>query len=303
MAIKIFAPATIGNVGPGFDVLGLAVSGLGDHFEIDAVDDPAASLISVAGRDAEFIPNDPQKNTVTLAAQYLAQSQGKTLGFQVHIERSLPVSGGLGASAASSVAGALGAGAILNVTDKNQILAAALHAEAMVAGRHLDNIAPCLLGGLCVVQNVDPPIVYRALYRGDFSFVLLTPAVQIDTKKSRSLLPTSLDNAAWIKQMALTASLVTGFSLGDAAIISKALQDPFAEPKRGPLIPNFSQAKQAALQEGALAFAISGGGPSCFALCENASIAGQVAEACLAAFGSNTSVHIGPLAEEGAHIL
>jgi len=303
MIIEILAPATIGNVGPGFDVLGLAVAGLGDRFFISSVEQFSASSITVKGRDANLIPTAPEKNTVTLAARYLAEKYQKNIGFQVVIERELPVSGGLGASAASSVAGALGAAKLLGVTAISDIIAAALFAEAHVAGRHLDNIAPCLLGGLCVVQQLEPAIIHRASYRGDFWFVLLTPSVKIDTKKSRALLPTSLSNADWIKQMALTASLLTGFSQGNANIIRESLLDPFAEPHRAMMIPDFLQAKKAALEQGALGFAISGGGPTCFAICEHEAIAQQVAEASLSAFGPNTSVHIGPLAEQGAVIL
>lgn len=300
MGVEVFVPASIGNVGPGFDVLGLAVSGLGDVFKVEAVDQFSKSQIRIEGRDANKIPVDPNKNTVTLAANFLAQKIGRDIGFKVDIKRSLPVSGGLGASAASSVAGAVAAAALLDLDSQIDILEAALYAESLVAGKHLDNIAPALLGGLCVVQSLEPAIVHRAAYAGSYWYLLITPPVQLDTKKTRALLPSNLDNKQWIHQMALTASLLTGFAKADSAIIRQSLQDPFAEPKRSGFIPGFFEVKAAALQAGALGFAISGGGPSCFAVCETQALAEQIGEQAKAIFSPQTSVHVGILAERGA---
>lgn len=302
MVVEIFAPATIGNVGPGFDVLGLAVHGLGDRFWISPTD-MEQSTIAVTGRDAALIPTSPEANTVTIAAKYLADRHGEKINFKVQIERQLPASGGLGSSAASSVAGALGAAKIIGLPLQSpDVLAAALHAESQVAGRHLDNIAPCLYGGLCIVQDIEPVTIHKAPCQGNFFFVLLSPDIKIDTKASRSLLPKQLQNKDWIRQMALTASLLTGFAKGDSDTIRLALQDPFAEPRRAALIPNFYQAKKAALDHGALGFSISGGGPSCFAICQDEATAQEVGAAVMQAFDAKTSIHIGPMAKQGATV-
>jgi homoserine kinase len=301
MKLKIFAPATIGNVGPGFDVLGLAVEGIGDTFEIEPVTEPEP--LTIEGRDADVIPVDPQVNTVTLAASYLFAQYQKIQPLRVKISRQLPASGGLGASAASSVAGALAAATLLEIDNIDKILEAALYAEGCVSGRHLDNIAPCLLGGLTVVHQVDPPQVIRAPCSANFTLVLVTPGMKLSTKNSRALLPGSLSNAAWVQQMAHTAGLLVGLGQGDIKMIRQSLKDPFAEPQRAPLIPGFYKAQKAARDAQALGFTISGGGPSCFAICETEEIAHQVGDVTAPIFGEGTTVHIGPVAQQGARLL
>src|SRR5690606_22611483 len=146
---RVFVPGSIGNVGPGFDVLGLAVADIGDTFELELTDGEA--FVEVEGRDADKIPTDPDQNCCTIAARACLKPSGAMRKPRVSIMRRLPVAGGLGASAASSVGGAYAAAvASRQKVDDSLILQAALVGEAAVAGAHLDNIAPSLFGGLCV---------------------------------------------------------------------------------------------------------------------------------------------------------
>lgn len=302
MTIEIFAPATIGNVGPGFDVLGLAVDGLGDRFRFRFLE-KGPSVIRVEGRDASEVPLKPKDNVVTQAAQFLFDKYGSSRAIDVSIFRELPISGGLGASAASSVAGAMAAAHLLEIDRPEEVLEAALFAESQVAGRHLDNIGPCFYGGLTIVHRVDPPEIVQVPCQGGFSIVLVTPPIKMNTKKSRALLPNTLNIEHWVQQMAHTSALVMAFVKGDANLLRHALIDPFAEPQRAPMIPGFYVAQKAALKHGALAFTISGGGPTCFSVCENETISRQVGEAVSQVFGEGTTYHIGPISTKGAHIL
>lgn len=299
--VRIFSPGTIGNVGPGFDILGVAVDGIGDIFEIE---EAAETKIQVTGRDAQLIPTDPRENTVTLAANALFNIFGVSREITVGIQRSLPSSGGLGASASSSVAGALGAAALLGKQDhREEIVSAALVAESYVAGKHLDNIAPCVYGGLTIVKSVDPNKIFQVPLRNRLYALLISPDIKIKTKDSRNVLPKSLTQDQWVKQMAQTTCLVAGFAMGDINMIREGLTDYYAEIYRSSLIPGFQKAKEIALQHGALGFSISGAGPSCFGLFESESSAAEAASNVEAGFPSACTVHIGPLSEEGAKIL
>src|SRR5438105_8200979 len=155
--ITIFAPASIGNVGPGFDVLGLAVDGVGDKVSV-SLTDGEARVEKVTGRDAEFVPREPEKNVAAIAASAWLRNAGIRKQPIVSIEKGLAVAGGMGGSAASAVGGALGAALASGSAspDSKDIMRAALEAESIVAGRHLDNIAASTLGGLTIVLSTDP---------------------------------------------------------------------------------------------------------------------------------------------------
>ncbi|HUG52523.1 MAG TPA: homoserine kinase [Vicinamibacteria bacterium] len=268
-AASVFAPASIGNVGPGFDVLGLAVEGPGDEVRLELVDGPS-SVEEVTGLDAELIPREPESNVVTVAAAAMLRALGDGRGAKVWLRKGIPQSGGLGGSAASSVAGAWAAALAAGREPRSvEVMAAALTAEATVAGRHLDNISACVLGGLTLVRSTDPIDVVRVPLARPLWVALVTPGVRLETRTARSVLPSTLDRATWVQQMANTAALLHGLASGDLGLVSRALVDGFAEPRRAGLIPRFAEVKRAALDAGALGSSISGAGPTIFALAED----------------------------------
>jgi homoserine kinase len=298
MKATAFAPASIGNVGPGFDVLGLAVDGIGDRITVELTDGEAR-VAAVTGRDSKFIPLDSSRNVAAIAACSWLNNAGIDKRPVVTIDKGLALAGGMGGSAASSVGGAFAASlAARQTASPESIMAAALHGEARVAGRHLDNIAPCVVGGLALVRSVDPIDVIAIAVPKDWSVVLLTPHVRIRTKEARAMLPEKWERSAWVQQMANTAALMHGFATGDGELVRRALDDRFAEPVRAPLIPNFHQVKKAALEAGALGCSISGSGPTIFAI-----IAGRPNE-CAAAMKAalrevSSDVHTGLIARQG----
>jgi homoserine kinase len=247
-------------------VLGLAVEGPGDEVRLERVVGPS-SIEEITGLDAELIPRDPGANVVTVAAEAMLRALGEGGGVRVWLRKGIPQSGGLGGSAASSVAGALAAAAACGRDPRPvDVMAAALTAEATVSSRHLDNIAACVLGGLTLVRSTDPIDVVRVPLGRPLWVALVTPAVRLETRTARSVLSPTLDRAAWVQQMANTAALLHGLASGDLDLVSRALVDGFAEPRRAPLIPRFAEIKRAALDAGALGSSISGAGPTIFAL-------------------------------------
>ena len=298
----VYAPGTIGNVGPGFDVLGLAVDGIGDTVTVALHDGPDV-IEAVTGRDAERIPRETTRNSAAIAARAFLDRHGKRdARFRMTIDKGLTLSGGMGGSAASSVAGALAAArAIDQDASAAALMEAASAGESAVSGPHIDNIAASVLGGLTLVRSMKPIDVVKVSVRGDWWVALVTPEVRIETRAARALLPEEWARGEWVQQMANTAALVHGFATGDRDLVRRALQDGYAEPRRAALIPRFAEVKQAALTAGALGGSISGSGPTVFALAVTSDTAQRAALAMQAAFGDIAStVHAGRVSDEGA---
>ena len=301
MRATAFAPGSIGNVGPGFDVLGLAVDGIGDTVTVELTKG-SAKIADITGRDAELVPRDPERNCAAIAAH----AHLRPFGYHaiVTIDKGLALAGGMGGSAASSVAGAYAAALALGQSPVlRDVIAAALEGESAVAGRHLDNIAPSAVGGLALSRSLDPIDVVKLPVGADWWIALVTPRVRIQTKDARALLPDASPRAEWIQQMANTTALAHAFAVADGDLLRRALDDRYAEPRRAQLIPRFAEVKRAALESGAFGCTISGSGPTLFAIAADEASARGCAAAMQRGFGDVASaVHVGPIATEGVRI-
>jgi homoserine kinase len=302
MTATAFAPGSIGNVGPGFDVLGLAIEGIGDRVTVELTDGDTR-VDSITGVDAALVPLDPQRNAAAIAAVAWLRAHGDSRNPIVTIDKGLPLSGGLGGSAASSVAGAFAAAlAMGSETSPIELAAAALQGEMTVAGEHLDNIAPAILGGLALSRSVRPIDIIALTVAADWRLALVTPDVRIQTKAAREVLPSTSGRAVWVQQMANTAGVVHAFATGDGELLRRALDDRYAEPRRAALIPHFNAVKRAALDAGAFACTISGSGPTLVAICADADIAHRVTAAMQTAFEQVRSIaRVSPIARQGVH--
>jgi len=302
MSATAFAPGSIGNVGPGFDVLGLAIEGIGDRVTVELTDGDAR-IDSITGVDAALVPLDPQRNAAAIAAIAWLRAHGDSRNPIVTIDKGLPLSGGLGGSAASSVAGAFAAAlAMSGETSPIELAAAALQGEMSVAGEHLDNIAPAILGGLALSRSVRPIDIIALTVAADWRLALVTPDVRIQTKAAREVLPSTSGRAVWVQQMANTAGVVHAFATGDGELLRRALDDRYAEPRRAALIPHFNAVKRAALDAGAFACTISGSGPTLVAICADDDIAHRVTAAMQTAFEQVRSIaRVSPIARQGVH--
>lgn len=302
---RVFAPGSIGNVGPGFDVLGLSVPGIGDIVSVEITEDANDEVI-VRGRDAEAVPTDPVRNIASIAARAILRAHGQAaFGLRIEIDKGLPLSGGLGGSAASAVAGAVAAALAIGVgADSGTILEAAFEGESAIGGHHLDNIAPSLYGGLTLILSTEQRTIVQIESRRLWWLTLVTPQVRIETRSAREVLPRAITRELLVHQTASVAALVHAFSQGDANLVRLALDDRFAEPARASLIPSFSEAKAAALSAGAIGCSISGSGPTLFAIAEDEGTAQRVAASMLEAFaGVGADTHITQMSNEGAHAL
>jgi homoserine kinase len=298
---SVFVPATIGNVGPGFDCFGLCVGNLGDTITIELTNGQS-EIVSSEGIDAASIPKDPNRNCTVVAALSMLKMLGDSRQVRVSYKKQIPVSGGLGSSAAASVGGALGALlAVGKPIDRRLVALAALDGEELVAGRHLDNIAPCITGGLSIVRDTKSTDFSALLHIPNWWITVVTPAYRLDTKTARSVLPIDVNRDLMVAQMAHASSLVLAFANNDPQLTSRALHDLYAEPIRSSLLPNFIEAKAAALKAGALGASISGAGPTIFAISETEKIAVGARDQICKIYGTTSVAHTSKIPTEGAH--
>jgi homoserine kinase len=283
-----YAPGSIGNFGPGLDILGCAVDIGGDTVVARWGDEPGVAIMDAGHPD---LPTDAERHASGIAALDVirrATALGTThpaRGIELRVRKGLPLAAGQGGSAASAVAGAVAVNALLgSPLSRTELLAAALEAEGRVAGHHLDNIAPSLLGGLVLVRSLDPIDVVPLPVPRDLRVVLAQPAHQLRTADARSALPASLTRQVALYQAAQVAAIVAACHTSDLALLGRALDDRIAEPARARLLPGFGSAKRAALAAGALGASISGAGPTSFAICGSREIAANVARAMCAAY-------------------
>ncbi len=272
------APGGVGNIGPGLDVLGMAVTGPGDRVIAERVD---GSGVTMTGGGHPDLPHDAARNAAGIAAIAVLDRAGvRDTGVRLTLEKRLPLSGGQGGSAASAVAGAVAVNRLLgSPLDAIAMFECALVAESKLSGRHGDNLASALFGGIILVRSLDPPDIISLPAPTELRVVLAHPAQRVNTADARKVLPSYLERGAAIAQMANVAAMVAAFASGDIALLGRALQDDIAEPARAHLLPGFIEAKAAALRAGALAGSISGAGPTSFFITESDAVANAIADA------------------------
>jgi homoserine kinase len=302
--VTVYAPGSTSNVGPGFDCLGIAVTGLGDKVSAARRAVPGVRVQEVSD---PRIPSDPDRNTAALAAlAVLERAEAGGVGLELRIDKGLPLAGGLGGSAASAVAGAVAANAVLGgPLDTDALLECAIAAEAEIAGRHADNVAPSLLGGAVLVLGLDPPRYARLTVHPSLRLVFVMPSYQVATAQARALLPVVVERSEAVAQAAHLASLVVALERGDLELLRTAIVDRIAEPGRIPLYPGYAEAREAALAAGAVGVAVSGAGPTLLALCteDSARAVGEAAAHGYDGLGEPPRVHVARVDAEGARIL
>lgn len=269
--IAAFAPPSIGNFGPGLDILGCAIEGAQDLVIAEVERAPGNAPVVVRDAGHPELPQDADRHASAIAARAVLRA-ASALGAEVPrvaltCRKGLPLAAGQGGSAASAVAGAVAVNALLgSPLGERELLSCALEAEAVVAGRHLDNLAPALLGGIVLIRSVDPIDVVRLPTPADLRVVLAYPRQRLRTAEARAVLPASLPRGLALHQAAQVAAIVAALYADDLELLGRAIDDQIAEPARAPLLPGFVEAKAAALSAGALGASISGAGPTAFAL-------------------------------------
>jgi homoserine kinase len=307
-AVTAFAPGGVGNVGPGLDILGLAVAGAGDTVRAEWTTE-AGIHVRDSGHPA--LTSDPRRHTAALAARAVLdaarESPRRGRGIALFVTKGLPLAGGQGGSAASAVAGAVAVNALLDgALDRQGLLEACLVAEEVVAGRHLDNIAPSLMGGIVLIRSMQPTDVVALPVPAELIVVLVRPEQQMRTAEARAVLPADVPLEVALHQAAQVAAMAAALATGDYALLGRAMDDRIAEPSRAGLLPGFYQAKAAALEAGALGSSISGSGPTAFALVRGRETGERVAAAMVAAYrdeGIPSEARVAPVDREGARLV
>lgn len=265
-SVKTFAPATISNLGPGFDTLGVAINCPGDTIVARRRLDPGLGF-SVSTKNTA-VPLDAKKNVAGFVASLLLSEQHPSFGIEMVLHKSMPIGSGLGSSAASSVAAAVAVNALsAKPLIKADLLPFILEGERLACGSaHADNAAPSLLGGGCLIRSYNPLDVVPFPVNPKLIWIVVHPNIEVLTKKARTILPDQIPLRSAIRQWGNVAGLVMGLSTGDQDLIRRCVEDVVAEPLRAQFISGFYDVKEAALDAGALGCSISGSGPSVFAI-------------------------------------
>lgn len=306
-SVRASAPASVGNIGVGFDLLGHAVAGPADIARVRRIEEPLVRIDAIHGevQGVSALPLDADRNTAGRALMALREAQALPFGFAVELEKGIPLGSGLGGSAASCVAALVAANALLGTPlSREALYDFALTGESVSSGsRHGDNVAPMLLGGVTLATatralRIEVPDWLHA--------VVVHPDQVLETRRSRAALAEPYPLQQLVQQTAHLAQFLIGLQHGDAGLIRDGLHDVLVEPRRAPLIPGFAAVKAAALDHAALGASISGGGPSVFAWFESKAAAERAAPAMRQAFidaGFDARAYVTPVDAPRAELL
>ena len=299
-----FAPASVGNVGVGFDILGHVIAGAGDTVTVRRIDALEVRIKAIRGTTVD-LPLEAPSNTAGAALIALREALSLPFGFEVEIDKGIPLGSGMGGSAASCVAALVAANELLDTPlSREALYPYALVGEAVASGgRHGDNLGPMLLGGLVLATAEH---LVKVTVPDAWHSVLVHPDAILETRRAREALKGDYALGEFVAQSANLALVLAGCHAGDAQLVRAGLKDVLVEPRRSPLIVGFDAAKQAALQAGALGASISGAGPSVFGWFETraqAEAAAPAIQAAFAAAGFDSQAWVSPLNSPAAQVL
>lgn len=307
--VKAFAPASVANVGCGFDVMGFAIEQPGDEVVARKSKTPGLSISAVHG-DKGKLPLDVQKNTagVAVAAMLKACELKPDFGIELEVFKQMPLGSGLGSSAASAVAAVVAVNRLLDEPFKRiELLPFAVEGERVASGApHADNAAASLLGGFVLIRSNVPLDVIPLDNPDDLYCTVIHPQIEIRTEDTRKILRKQILLAQAVSQWGNVGALVAGLLKHDYDLIGRSLTDEIVEPVRSMLIPGYDRLKNEALAAGALGCSISGSGPSVFSLCEGAAAAGRTADvmkSSLMETGLESDVYISKINKMGSRII
>ena len=304
LSAKAFSPGSVGNIGVGFDIIGHGIAGIGDIATLRRIDEPTVRITAIRGTVTD-LPLQAERNTAGAALISLREALALPFGFELELDKGIPLGSGLGGSAASCVAALVAANALLDAPLSPEALYPhALTGEAVASGgKHGDNVGPMLLGGLVLataerLTKIHVPAAWHA--------AVVHPDAVLETKHARAALAGHYALGEFVAQSAQLAQVLLGCERGAAALVRAGLDDVLVEPRRAPLIAGFDAVKRAALAAGAMGASISGAGPSVFAWCESLAEAERAAQGMAAAFaqaGFDSDVHITPIAGPAAAVI
>jgi len=307
--VTAFAPASIGHVGDGFDILGLALVGVGDRVTARLTNTAGvrvAKIYDLDGKNHQYLSKETDHNTASIAVKALWEAHGNSAGVELSIRKGIPLQSGMGSSAASAVAAVVAANALLpKPLSCEQLLPFALEGEKYASGGiHADNVVPSLIGGFVLCPVVLLPQMMKLRTPTDVSSVLIHPELQIDTARARHSLAKKYTMKEWVSQQGYLAGFITGCATDDYDLIRSSFHDVIIESQRSVAIRCFDTIKEAAIKEDALGVSIAGSGPSIFALCMsvNASNVALAMEQACRTFGLECRSWISTMTAPGAYV-
>ncbi len=291
-----FAPASVGNIGVGFDIIGHTVQGAGDRATVRIIDEPVVQITAIHNAPTS-IPMVAEENTAGSALIALRSALGIPFGFSIELDKGISFGSGMGGSAASAVAALYAANALLeHPLSRAELYPFALTGEATASGGvHGDNVGPMLIGGL-VLATRDRLVSLKVPH--EWHCALAHPHAEVETRLARAALKGTYQLSEFVAQSANMALFLTGCLKGDAELVREGLSDVLIEPRRAPLMPAFGAVKSAALSAGALGSSISGGGPSVFAWFtsrDQAVVGASAMQQAFASEGLESDIYVSPV--------
>ena len=300
MHITVRVPATSANLGPGFDCLGLAL----DLWNETIIRLAIEYTVQVKGEGKEKL-SPGENNMIIRSAQKLAETVGKRLPpFHVDCSNHIPLSSGLGSSAAAKLTGLLGANTLLGKPLTNEEI---LNLAAEMEG-HPDNVAPAMLGGLVVSTMEDGKVLAQRIQMAPHNnesvcITIVFPEFPLPTHEARRALPQEVPLKDAIHNISRAVLLTEAFRNGDVELLGKAVTDTLHQPHRLPLIPGARAAMDAAKQAGAAAVALSGAGPSLIAFSsQNDPAIGEAMKDCFQERGLPARIFPLKISDHGAEV-
>ena len=304
--IRAFAPATVANMGCGFDIMGMALGGVGDIVSVEVSEGDGLVIHNVSGVE---LPEDIEMNVITPAARAFMAAFGEKRNIVFNVEKKILPGSGIGSSAASSAAAVYALNEALGRPFSDEKLVEfAMEGEKLISRGvpHADNVAPAILGGVVLLRSYEPLDIVRLPVPGHFCCSVAHPEIMVSTAMARQVLPKEISMHTAVTQWGNVAGLVAGLAYGDIDLVGRSMKDAVAEPYRKQFIPGFDSLKEKALAMGALALNISGAGPSVFALSKDMQTAekiGFMMEEHFKNEGHRADIYITKVSNTGARII
>ncbi len=304
--IKVFAPASIANLGCGFDIMGMALDEVGDVLEMTLDEDGEG--ISIVNETDVPLPADPEDNVITPVLRKFFALTGKTGRVDVRVLKKIFPGSGIGSSAASSAAAAFGINELFGAPlGEEDVVVCAMEGENLASGGyHADNAAPAVMGGITLIRGYEPLDIIKLPVPGNLYCPVIHPHLTVSTKQARSILPKEIPMHAAVTQWGNVGGLVAGLCSGNIELVGRSMRDAVAEPFRKQFIPGFDELRAKLLGAGALAMNISGSGPSVFALASRSDIAqrvGAIMERHFAQQGILSETYVVKVSNKGARLI
>ncbi|XP_058068244.1 homoserine kinase-like [Magnolia sinica] len=273
-SVKSFAPATIANLGPGFNFLGCAIDGMGDTVTVtidSAVPPGSLSISSISGFESEKLKLDPLWNCAGIAATAVMRMLSiRSVGLSISLEKGVPLGMGLGSSAASAAAAAYAVNELFGAPlYYKHLIPAGYESELKVSGLPADHIAPAIMGGFVWIVNYSPLDVFKILFpvTTKLFFVIATPQFESPMNRMRPPMPKHFGFYDITRSFNQLNGLVNAVFDGNVRLFGYMLSSEWLV--EASLIPAMACVQRAALESGALGFAISGAGPTVVAVTDN----------------------------------